>query len=273
MQIKPSSGWVAIRFAELWQFRDLMWSLAGRDIKVRYKQTFLGVAWVILQPLMNAGIFSIVFGKIAGLDSRTVYPYFLFTLCGQLAWMTFSGTLLKCSESLLGNSQLVSKVYFPRLVLPLSSTISNMVDLVVALAMVAVLLVVFHLAPGPQILLLPLWLALLMLMGLAWGLITSALMVTYRDVKYIVPVATQMLMYASPVGYPTSQISPDHFWLRLFFKINPLTSLIEGLRYSLLPEAAADWPSVGISAVSSVVLLVVGMFTFKRMERRFADVI
>lgn len=270
--IRPSSGWAALKIRELWQFRDLLLSLAGRDLKVRYKQTALGVVWVVLQPLLQAGIFSIVFGKVAGMDKGNLpYPYFLLTFCGQLAWNMFGWTVLKSSECLLNNSQLVSKVFFPRLVLPLATAFSTIVDVLVCMVVLGVLLACFRLTPGVQVLLFPLWSVLLLLLGLGMGLIASALMVTYRDVKYVLPVAVQTLMFACPVMYPAAKAPAEWRW---FFDINPLTPLIEGFRYSLLAGAPApNWTLAGISAVATLAVFVFGLFSFKRMERRFADVI
>lgn len=272
LSILPSSGWSALRVREIWEFRDLLWSLAGRDLKVRYKQTALGITWVVLQPLLAAGIFSIVFGKVAQMDKGDLpYPYFLLTYCGQLAWNMFGWTVLKSSECLLNNSQLVSKVFFPRLVLPLSTVVSTIVDVLVGMAVLAGLMAAFRLAPGMPALLLPAWSALLLMLGLGVGLIAAAMMVSYRDIKYIVPVAVQMLMFACPVMYSTANAPARWQW---FFQINPMTPLIEGFRYSLLPGSPEpDWRLAGLAAVITISVFVFGLFSFKRMERRFADVI
>ncbi|MEI8194429.1 MAG: ABC transporter permease [Phycisphaerae bacterium] len=272
MVIRPSSGWAALKIRELWQFRDLLLSLAGRDLKVRYKQTVLGVLWVVLQPLLAAGIFAIVFGVVAGMDKGDrPYPYVIISYSGTLAWMIFGGTVLKAGECLLNNSQLVSKVFFPRLVLPLSTVLSTMVDFMVGLPILVLLMAIYHVVPGPQILLLPFWIGLLLLFGLGIALIASALMVTYRDIKYIVPVGVSMLMYASPVGYTADKVPAKVLW---FFKANPLTYLIDGFRYALLPDAPAPgWEAVGIATALTLAVFVFGLFSFKRMERRFADVI
>ena len=270
--IRPSSGWSALKIRELWQFRDLLLSLAGRDLKVRYKQTVLGVIWVILQPLMAAGIFAIVFGIVAGMDKKDhPYPYVIITYSGQLAWMIFGGTVLKAGECLLNNSELVSKVFFPRLVLPLSTVLSTLVDFMVGLPILILLMALYHVVPGVQILFLPCWIGLILLFGLGIALIASALMVTYRDIKYIVPVGVSMLMYASPVGYTAANVPDQVKW---FFKVNPLTYLIDGFRSALLPDAPApSWESVGIATVLTLAVFIFGLFSFKRMERRFADVI
>lgn len=272
LTIEAKTGWAALKLGELWQFRDLLFSLAGRDLKVRYKQTILGVVWVVLQPMLAAGIFTVVFGQVAGMDKGgKPMLYFLLTYCGQLAWNMFSWTVLKSSECLLNNSQLVSKVYFPRLVLPLSTVLSTLVDVLVGMSVLALLLIGLKQSPGGAIVLLPVWCLLLLLFGLGIGLIASALMVSYRDIKYVLPVAVQMLMFACPVMYTTAAAPEKWRW---FFNINPLTPLIEGFRYSLLPNAAApNWNLAGISAGATVLIFVLGLFSFKRMERRFADVI
>ena len=219
LTIQPTSGWAAINVRELWQFRDLLMSLAQRDVKLRYKQTALGVIWVVLQPLLAAGIFSFVFGKVAKLPSDGL-PYFLFSYAGLLGWNLFNNTLSKCSTCLVGNSQLISKVFFPRLVLPLSTVPSSLIDFGVALAMMAVLMVFYRVPPTWAILLLPLWMAVLILLSLGIGLCTAALTVSYRDVQYILPVFLQILLYASPIAYALSAV-PAH--LRSVYLLNPLS--------------------------------------------------
>jgi lipopolysaccharide transport system permease protein len=267
--IKPSSGWSALDLREVWQFRDLLFSLGGRDLKLRYKQTALGVIWVVLQPLMAAGIFTVVFGKIAKLPSDGV-SYFLFAFAGQLGWNLFANTVSKSSSCLVGNAHLISKVYFPRLILPLSSLPSTFVDFGVAAAMMVVLMFAYHSVPGLGLLLLPLWIAILLAMSIGIGLITSALTVNYRDVSYILPVFMQMLMYASPVAYGVTSVPES---IKPFYFVNPVSPVLEGFRWSLLNTSQPTWPYVGYSAAVSLFLLVAGAFSFKRMERKFADVV
>lgn len=271
LTIRPPSRWSALRLGEAWQFRDLLFSLAGRDVKLRYKQTALGAAWVLLQPLMAAGIFSFVFGKVARLSSGSV-PYFLFSYAGLLAWNVFNTTLIKSSTSLIGNAQLISKVYFPRMILPFSTVPSALIDFAVALALMAVLMPAYGVLPSLGILLLPLWLFLILLLSAGVGLITSALTVSYRDVQYILPVLTQFLLYASPVAYAVGQV-PQR--LRPFYFLNPLSGLLEAFRWSLLGSAggALHLPSLCYSAALALAAFIVGMLSFKQMERRFADVI
>lgn len=269
MTIRPSSGWVPINFAELWHFRDLLFVLAGRDLKLRYKQTALGVIWVVLQPLMAAGIFSFVFGKVAKLPSDGV-PYFLFSFAGLLGWNLFSSTLSKCSGCLVGNSHLISKVFFPRLVLPLSTVPSVLVDFGVAMGLMAILMAFQGVMPGLGLILLPLWMLILTLLALGIGLCMASLAVTYRDVQHILPVFVQILLYASPVAYAVSAVPDD---LRSIYYLNPITGPLEAFRASLLGTPMPSPIVLLYAAAGSLVLFLIGVFSFKRMERRFADVI
>jgi len=270
LSIVPTSGWQAINLPELWQFRDLLTTLAQRDVKLRYRQTSLGVLWVILQPLLAAGIFSFVFGKVAKLPAPNGIPYLVFSYAGLLAWNAFSSTLTKTSSCLLQNSNLVSKVYFPRLALPLSTVFSTLIDFGVAFVVMIVLMLVNHVMPTLGILLLPVWLLLIVLLALGVGLYASALMVSYRDIQYVLPVVTQFLLYASPVAYSASLVPAKY---RLIFEINPLTGLLEAFRWSLLGVGNFPLAAVTYSAIITVVVLVAGAFSFKSMERKFADVI
>jgi len=267
--ITPPKRWAGVNLRELFEFRDLFHRFVIRDLKLRYRQTALGVIWVVLQPLLAAGIFSFVFGKVAKLPSDGV-PYFVFAYAGTLAWGAFNSTVTKMSSSLVGNSNLISKIFFPRLVLPLSTLGSTLIDFAVALVMMAVILVIAGVAPGLALLTLPLWLAVVLLLGTGLGLMAGALMVSYRDVQYVLPVATQILLYASPVAYSLSAVPAS---ARTWFQLNPLSGALEGFRWSLLdtsrpPIGAAIW-----SVVAAVLFFVVGSGVFARMERKFADVI
>ena len=285
LRIRPPLGWVPLNLAEVWRFRDLLLVLAGRDLKLRYKQTALGVIWVVLQPLMAAGIFAIVFGGVAGLDAPGDMPYFVFSYAGLLGWNLFSNTLTKTSGCLVGNSNLISKIFFPRLVLPLSQTGSALVDFGVALGMMAVLLIVFGVAPGWGLLLLPAWVAVLLSLAMGIGMLAGSLAVQYRDINYILPVAVQMLLYASPVAYGLDQVierltgedSGATGWQRdaltTFFYANPLTGVLEGLRWSLLGHGRLSAGLVCYSVAAAGLSLLVGLYGFKRMEAKFADVI
>jgi lipopolysaccharide transport system permease protein len=267
--IRRARGLQSISLRELWQYRDLMTTLAGRDIQLRYRQTALGAAWVVLQPLLAAGVFSFVFGRVARLPSDGL-PYFLFAYVGLLAWNAFSNTVSKFSTCLVVNAHLVSKVAFPRLILPLSNVFGTLIDFSVALVMLAVQMIYFHIAPGPGILLLPVWLALTLMLAMGVGLITAALNVSYRDVQYIIPVLLQIVMYASPVAYALSAV-PEK--LRVVYMLNPISILMEGFRTSILGRGSLSPATVAYAALTSIGVFVFGAFAFRQMERRFADVI
>jgi len=267
--IRARSGWRALDLAQVWQYRDLLLTLAGRDIKLRYRQTALGAIWVVLQPLVGAGIFSFVFGKIAKVQTGDV-PLFLISYVGFLAYNVFAGTLTKVSSCLVSNSQLISKVFFPRLVLPLSNAFSTLIDFSVALVMAIILTLSLGFTPGWHILLLPVWLALVLMLSMGVGLYAAALMVSYRDVQYILPVAAQFLLYASPVAYPLSLVPAKYHTLYMY---NPMAGLIEAFRWSLIGRGELPMGPLVYSAACAVVAFVVGAFAFKNMEKKFADVI
>lgn len=271
--IRPRSGWQALDPKQIWQFRDLLLTLAQRDVKLRYRQTALGAIWVILQPLLSAGVLSFVFNRVASVPTGSTPP-FLFAFVGMLGFTVFSSTLGKASGSLVGNAQLVSKVFFPRLVLPLSTVLSTLVDFGVSLAMLFVLMLIYRITPVPQLVLLPVWLALLLLLSLGCGLIASALMVSYRDVQYVLPVVINLLTFASPIAYAASfaasKLPPG--LEPFYFILNPLASLLEAFRWSLI-GGEVKWGYVAYSALFALVLFITGAFTFKKMERKFADVI
>lgn len=274
LALRPSSGWQAINVSQLWLYRDLLMTLAIRDVKLRYRQTALGAIWVVLQPLLGAGILSFVFNRIASVPTGKIPP-FLFAFVGMLGFTVFSSTLTKASSSLVGNAQLVSKVFFPRLVLPLSTVLSTLVDFCVSLAMLIVLMVIFRITPTAQLLLLPVWLFLILLLSLGCGLIAAALTVSYRDVQYILPVAVNFLTFASPIAYAGSFVMsklPANLQPTYFF-LNPLASLLEAFRWSLLGAGEVNWGYVAYSSLFTVLLFAIGALAFKKMERNFADVI
>jgi lipopolysaccharide transport system permease protein len=241
----------------------------ARDVTLRYRQTGLGIVWVVLQPLLGAGVFAIVFGGVAGLPSGGV-PYFVLGFTGMLAWTLFNGVLGRGSVSLVNNSGLVSKVYFPRILVPLSSVYSVLVDLVVGLVFMAGLMVGFGIWPGWPILLLPVWVALLLMLGTGLTLAAAALMVAYRDVGYVLPVLTQTLLYISPVAYSLDAV-PER--LRPWFELNPLTWALEAFRWSLLGQSAPPAWQLAALVAASIVVLVAGALVFESRERSFADVI
>lgn len=267
--IRPSAGWRSIDARELWRYRDLFSALAGRDVKLRYRQTALGVSWVVLQPLLGAGIFSFIFGRVAKLPSNGI-PYFVFSYAGLLGWNMFQSTVTKAGSCMVANSGLVSKIFFPRLLLPLSTVPATILDFSVALGVMGVLLAIYGLSPGIEVLLLPVWVLLVVGLALGIGLFAAALNVSYRDVAYIIPVLMQFLLYGSPVAY-SLEVIPDRY--RFLYSVNPLVGILEGFRWSLLPNTELNVAAAVWSAGTVVVLLVFGALAFRRLERRFADVI
>jgi lipopolysaccharide transport system permease protein len=270
--IRARRGWVGIDMRELWRFRELLLSLTARDVKLRYKQTALGVIWVVFQPLVASAIFTYVFSKMANMPTPPTntgkpVPYFLFAFAGMVAWIMFSTSVTKISTVLIQNSGLVSKVYFPRLLLPLSGATGTLVDLAVGAAMLLVLQMITGIGLTPQWLLAPVFLGLLMALALGIGTWAAALCVPYRDVGYMLPVFMQFLLFASPIPW---MIDPNRSQL---VYINPLAGLLDAWRWSVLatpfPPMWAFWYAAG----TSLTLLFVGLMVFRRMERNFADVI
>jgi lipopolysaccharide transport system permease protein len=270
VRIRPPQRWEALDLPALWRYRDLLVALAVRDIKLRYRQTMLGIVWVVLQPLLGAGIFAFVFGRVARLDSGG-QPYLLFAYAGLLAWNLFSSVVLKASGALVANAALVSKVFFPRLLLPFSGVLSSLVDFAIGLVVGAGLLLATGRLPGWSLFFAPFWLLMLILMATGLGLICAALAVSYRDVLHILPVALQFLLYGSPVGYTISVIPPG--LPRMLYKLNPLAPLLEGFRVSLLNHGFVGLLSGVYACVAAVAIFLVGVVVFRRMERQFADVI
>jgi lipopolysaccharide transport system permease protein len=269
--LRPTRGWVALDLRELVRYKDLLYEFARRDVKLRYKQTLLGIAWVVLQPLLAAGVLNFAFGIVAGMKPHGTTSYFLFSFTGLLAWNLFSWTLSKSSLSMVGNSYLVSKVYFPRLILPLSGTLSTLLDFGVSLCVMALLFVVYGARPGWPILLLPVWILLLLCLGLGAGLIASALTVDYRDVQHVLPILIPFMLYASPVAYEVSRLTIR--FQQAFYLLNPLAGLIVAFRWSLLGGTPPPWFAVAWSSALALSLLAFGAAVFRRTERKFADVI
>jgi lipopolysaccharide transport system permease protein len=278
--IRPSSGFAGLDWGELWAYRDLLLVLAARDVKLRYRQTALGAVWVLFQPLVAAGIFTLVFGVAAGISVDGV-PFFAYVFAGQMAWQTFANTLTKTANSLVQNSGLVSKVYFPRLALPLSAALSSLVDFGVMAAALVPILLAFKVGFFWGVVLLPVWFVLIALMALGVGLMAGALMVSFRDVQYIVPVALQTLMFASPVVVPVADLlarvgekaGTGAAWQSAYFLLNPLAALIEGFHWSLFGKSAAPAWAIAYAALVAVALFVGGALVFRSRERQFADVI
>jgi len=269
LSIEPPRGWAALELRELWLYRELLFFLAWRDIKLRYKQTALGAAWAILQPLLTMVIFSVIFGQLAKLPSDGI-PYPIFTYAALLPWQLFSFALTNSSNSLINSQNLISKVYFPRLIIPLASTLAGLMDFAIAFLVLLGLMAYYHITPTMAILYLPLFLILALLSALAVGVWLSALSVEYRDVRYIVPFLTQFWMYATPIAYASSLI-PENW--RLLYGLNPMTGVVEGFRWALLGIQTSGGSMILVSAAVVVVMFISGLYYFRRMENNFADVI
>jgi lipopolysaccharide transport system permease protein len=267
--IEPTRGWVSLRIWELWKYRELLYFITWRDVKVRYKQAVLGVAWAIIQPLMTMVIFSLIFGKLAKLPSEGL-PYPVFSYSGLLPWQLFAGTLQRGGTSLVGNANLITKVYFPRLIIPLSATAAGLVDFGISFVVLFGLMLYYGMVPSWAVLWLPLFVLFTLLTALAVGLWVSALNVQYRDVQHMIPFVVQAWMFISPVAY-SAELIPEGPW-RILYGVNPLTGVIQGFRWALLGGHPPD-VLMAVSVIVVGVLLLSGLFYFKRMEKTFADVV
>ena len=273
--IRPGSAWRLVDLAEIWQFRDLLFSFAGRDLKLRYKQTVLGIIWVVLQPLLAAGIFTIVFGFIAKIKNHGI-PMMAFSFASLLAWNLFANTLNRISTCMVANANMISKVYFPRIILPLSITPSTLVDFSVGSVMLIPIMLFFHLAPTWGLLLIPVWIALILVMAVGIGMAAAALAVSYRDIQYILPIFMQMLMYASPVAYSLSHfaaLGKKHPIIAAIIARNPLNGILSAFRWSIFGGHPLAVGPLLWSLTAAAIVALFGLFTFKRLESRFADVI
>jgi lipopolysaccharide transport system permease protein len=268
-EIRPSTGWLNLAFAGVWDRRELMWQLILREIKVRYKQAALGVAWAILQPLFTVLIFTLIFGRVARFPSAGL-PYAVFSLAGVLPWTYFSEAFRRGITGLVSNSELVRKIYFPRLVIPLAGVGSALVDFGFGLLLLLVMMIWYGVVPTWALLTLPFWTAMTLLLALAFGLWLGPLTVRYRDVMHMLPFLIQVWMFATPVAYPLSMI--PEAW-RTLYSINPMVGIIEGFRWALLGTAEPHMPAVTISLVLITLALLGGLIYFRRAERSFADVI
>jgi lipopolysaccharide transport system permease protein len=266
-QARP--GWVAIDFAELWRYRELLVFQAIRDIKVRYKQTFLGAAWAIIQPVMTMVVFSIFFGKLAGVPSDGL-PYPLFAFCALLPWQLFVHALTYSSNSLVDNANVLTKVYFPRLILPLGGVIAGLVDFAIAFVVLLGMMVYYGTLPGWSVLAIPLFTIIALAAALSVGLWLSALNVKYRDIRYTLPYLAQLWLFVTPVAYSSSLVPPQ--WQALY-GINPMVGVVEGFRWAMLGKSLPPVPMLIVSVGATAVLLVGGLFYFRRMEKTYADVV
>ena len=267
--IRPSRGWVALRLRDLWEYRDLLYFLVWRDLKVRYKQTALGAAWAIIQPFFTMVVFSIFFGQLAKIPSEGL-PYPIFAYCALLPWQLFSRALTESGNSLIANEPLLTRVYFPRLVIPLSVVLAGLVDFGIAFVILLGMMAYYGIAPTTAVFTLPLFLLLALGTALGVGLWLSALNVQYRDVRYTIPFLTQFWLFATPIVYPSSLVPEP--W-RAFLGLNPMAGVVEGFRWALLGTAQAPGLMLVSSVAASVALLIGGLFYFRRMERIFADVV
>lgn len=267
--IQPSRGWVALKTGEVWQYRELLYFLVWRDVKVRYKQTVLGAAWAIIQPFFTMIVFSVFFGHLAGIPSNGV-PYPIFAYTALVPWTFFASTLTQASNSLVSSGNLIKKVYFPRLIVPLGSVIAGIVDLALALAVLVPLMFWYGIAPSLKVAWLPLLILQATVTALAVSLWLSALNVEYRDVRYVVPFLTQFWLFATPVAYPSTLLSEP--W-RTLYGLNPMVGVVEGFRWALLNSGSGPGPMIFVSTAVCVALLVGGAYYFRRVERTFADVI
>jgi lipopolysaccharide transport system permease protein len=267
--IEPTRGWSAINLRELWTYRDLLMILAGRDVKLRYKQTGLGVTWVVLQPLVAALIFSLMFGRFARLPSDG-QPYLLFVFSGLVIWNYFASVLQRAGNSLITDQRLITKVYFPRLAIPLASTFSALIDLCVSLTVLGIFMAFYGVAPTWRLLALPFFVLLAALTATGVSLWLSALNVKYRDFAHAMPFMLQVWMFASPVAYAASLV-PEKW--RLLYSINPAVAFVEGARWSILGTGSLTAPMVAMTAALGLLVFVGGAFFFRRVERGFADAV
>ena len=268
--IEPPNALFHLDLHSIWMYRELLYFLVWRDLKVRYKQTLIGIAWAVLQPLITMLIFTIIFGRFAKIPSDGL-PYSVFAYCALLPWSYFATALNRCAVSVVGDSNLISKVYFPRLLLPIVGTLSGIVDFCISFFLLLGLMVWYEIRIAWwAIAVLPFFLMLALLTALAVGLWLSALNVRYRDVGFTIPFLIQIWMFASPVVYPIS-IIPEKYWL--FYSLNPMVGVIEGFRWALLGKAGPDFGAMAVSAAVVLLVLVGGLVFFRNMERTFADVV
>lgn len=269
MQIVPSQGWVSLKLRELWNYRELLGFLVWRDIKVRYKQTALGAAWAILQPLFTMLVFSVFFGRLAKIPSDGI-PYPVFAYAALVPWTFFAQSLAQSSDSLVGSSNLIKKVYFPRLVIPIATVTAGLVDFCLSFSVLLVLMAINGIWPTLNFVFLPLFLLLTVTTSLGVGLWLSSMNVKFRDVKYTVPFLVQFWMFATPIVYPSSLLPEP--W-RTVYGINPMVGVVEGFRWALLGTKTTPGPMVAVSAVMAILILVGGAYYFRRMEKTFADTV
>ena len=267
--IEPSKGWVPLRLRELALYRELLYFLTWRDIKVRYKQTVLGASWAIIQPFFTMVIFSLFFGRLAGVPSDGV-PYPIFSYAALVPWTFFSNGLTQTSNSMVTNAHLIKKVYFPRLVIPISGVLSGAVDFVIAFAVLLLLMLFYGIYPTINVLWLPLFLLLAFITALGVGLWLAAMNVQFRDVRYAVPFLISLWLFATPIAY-SSSLLPEPW--RTLYGINPMAGVVEGFRWALLGTDTSPGPIILVSSLTAIIILIGGLYYFRRMEKTFADVV
>ena len=268
ISIRPSSTWAAINLKELWAYRDLLYFLMWRDVKVRYKQTALGATWALIQPLFTMLIFWLFFGRLAGMPSDGI-PYPLFALAGLIPWTYFSNAISSSGNSLVGSANLITKVYFPRMIIPFAAVGAGLVDLAIAFGLMAGMMIWFRVHLTVNLLLLPVLVLLTMMLATGVGMFMSALNVKYRDIRYALPFCIQIWMFASPIIYPATLVPEKWRWL---LHLNPMTGVIDGYRSAIFGRPF-DWQGLAISSVVAIAVLVYSAFHFRRMEKTFADIV
>ena len=269
LRIEPSRGWVSLKLKELWEYRELLYFLTWRDVKVKYKQTVIGAAWAIIQPFFTMVVFSLFFGKLAKIPSDGI-PYPIFSFAALVPWTFFANGLSQSSNSLVGGANLIKKIYFPRLVMPISGVVSGVVDFVLAFIVLLGMMLFYHILPTSNIIWLPFFLLLAFVTSLGVGLWLSAMNVQFRDVRYALPFLTQFWLFATPIAYPSSLLSEP--W-RTIYGLNPMVGVVEGFRWALLGAKTAPGPIIIVSTLASLAILVSGAYYFRRMEKTFADVV
>lgn len=267
IRIEPLRGWIAVNLGELWAYRELLFFLAWRDVKVRYKQTVLGFAWAVIQPIATMVVFSLFFGRLAKIPSEGL-PYPIFSYAALLPWNLFAHAMANSSNSLVSSANLIKKVYFPRLAIPLATVVSGLVDFMIAFLVLIGLMFYYSVTPTVNVIWLPAFLLLALVTALGVGFWLSALNVQYRDVRYTLPFLTQIWMFSSPIVYPSSLV-PEHW--RLIYGINPMVGVVDGFRWALLGTHTQPGPMIGISVLCALAIFIGGLFYFRRMEKSFAD--
>lgn len=267
--IEPTNGWVSLKIRDLWSYRDVIYFLTWRDVKVRYKQTALGVAWAVIQPLFTMAVFSLFFGRLAKMPSDGI-PYPLFSLTALIPWTFFANGLAQSSNSLVGSSNLISKVYFPRLIVPISAVLPGAVDAGISFVLLLALMPVYGVFPSLRVMLLPFLFLLTLMISLGVGTWLSALNAEYRDVRYAIPFLTQLWMFATPIVYPASLL---HGYWRILYALNPMVGVVDGFRWAVLGVRSQPGLEVVASTVATLFLLITGAFYFRRMEKTFADIV